>query len=89
MTKVEAIDVLGGSVGAAAAAIGVTYQAVDKWPDVLPPRIEDRVLAVLARKHLPPGLWRRERDVGGDAHSGTVTTPGENRAASQTDGEKV
>lgn len=43
-------------MSAAAAAIGVTYQAVDKWPDELPDRIADRVLAVLARKHLPPAL---------------------------------
>lgn len=54
MDKAKAIELLGGSTAAAAEAIGVTYQAVDKWPDPLPPRIEDRVLAVLARRHLPP-----------------------------------
>lgn len=56
MLKARAIELLGGSVGAAAKEIGVSYQAIDKWPDELPPRIADRVLAVLARKHLPPSL---------------------------------
>ena len=45
MTKTEAIRLLGGSIPAAAAAIGVTYQAVDKWPEALPQRIVDRVQA--------------------------------------------
>ena len=53
MLKKTAIDLLGGTVSAAAEAIGISYQAVDKWPDELPPRIADRVLAALARKHLP------------------------------------
>lgn len=56
MLKTKAIDLLGGSVSSAAEAIGVTYQAVDKWPDELPPRLVDRVQAALARKHLPPEL---------------------------------
>ena len=49
MTKTEAIALLGGSIPAAAAAVGVTYQAVDKWPDELRPRIADRVQAALWR----------------------------------------
>ena len=56
MLKQKAIELLGGTVTAAASAIGVTYQAVDKWPDVLPDRIADRVVAVLARKHLAPEM---------------------------------
>lgn len=56
MRKQEAIVLLGGSVSLAAEAVGVSYQAVNQWPDVLPARIEDRVLAALARKHLPPEL---------------------------------
>lgn len=58
MLKVKAIELLGGSVASAAKEIGVSYQAVDKWPEELPPRIADRVLAVLARKHLdlPPSI---------------------------------
>jgi hypothetical protein len=50
MRKTEAIELLGGSIPAAAEAVGVTYQAVDKWPDELPPRITDRVQAALWRK---------------------------------------
>lgn len=53
MLKTKAIELLGGSVSAAAKALGVTYQAVDKWPDVLPPRIADRVLGAYAREKLP------------------------------------
>jgi hypothetical protein len=56
MNKLRAIDLLGGTVTAAANAIGITSSAVTQWPDVLPDRLTDRVLAALARKHLPPEL---------------------------------
>ena len=56
MQKTKAIELLGGSIAAAAEAIGVSYQAVSQWPYELPGRIEDRVLAVFARKHLPPEM---------------------------------
>ncbi len=56
MLKTEAITLLGGTISAAAKAIGASYQAVNQWPDVLPARIEDRVVAAIARKHLPPEL---------------------------------
>lgn len=56
MQKTHAIELLGGTVSAAADAVGISYQAVSKWPDELPQRIEDRVLAALARRHLPPEL---------------------------------
>lgn len=56
MLKTKAIELLGGSVSAAADAIGVSYQAVHKWPDLLPAAISDRVVAAIARKHLPPEL---------------------------------
>ena len=52
MLKTQAIELLGGSVTAAAKAIGITYQAVDKWPDVLTPALRDRVQAALYRQHL-------------------------------------
>ena len=52
MLKSQAIELLGGSTGSAAAAIGISYQAVDKWPEVLPGRIEDRVLAACVRKEI-------------------------------------
>lgn len=54
MRKSEALELLGGSIPAAADAIGVTYQAVDKWPDELPKRIADRVQAA---------LWRRSQGI--------------------------
>lgn len=53
MLKSKAIELLGGSVSAAAEALGVTYQAIDKWPDELPARIADRVLGVIAKTRYP------------------------------------
>lgn len=50
MFKDEAIGLLGGTAAAAAELMGVTYQAVNKWPDLLPSRISDRVLGVCARR---------------------------------------
>ena len=50
MDKSEAIRLLGGSIPAAAKEVGASYQAVRKWPEVLPPRIADRVLAALYRR---------------------------------------
>ena len=52
MDKAHAINLLGGSIHAAAATLKVTYQAVKKWPDPLPERIAARVLAVVAREKL-------------------------------------
>ena len=48
--KTHAIELLGGTVTSAADAIGVSYQAIVKWPAELPPRIVDRVQAALYRK---------------------------------------
>lgn len=50
MDKQQAIQLLGGSIAEAARQIGISYQAVLKWPDVLSPRIADRVVAALARQ---------------------------------------
>lgn len=50
MLKTHAIELLGGTVTSAADAIGVSYQAIVKWPSELPPRIVDRVQAALYRK---------------------------------------
>lgn len=52
MKKAEAIEQLGGSVASAAKAIGVSYQAVNQWPDELPRRIVDRVQAALWRMQM-------------------------------------
>lgn len=60
MQKQKAIELLGGTVAKAAEAIGVTSQAISLWPDVLPPRLADRVVAAVARKHLPPELLGEE-----------------------------
>jgi hypothetical protein len=49
MTKTQALALLGGTITAAAAAIGVTPQAISQWPDELPARLVDRVQAALAR----------------------------------------
>lgn len=56
MQKSMAIRLLGGTITQAADAVGVSASAVSQWPDELPSRIADRVLAALARKHLPPEL---------------------------------
>lgn len=56
MRKEKAIELLGGTIASASREIGISYQAVDKWPDELPPRIADRVLAAVARKRLGPEL---------------------------------
>jgi DNA-binding transcriptional regulator YdaS (Cro superfamily) len=56
MKKARALELLGGTVATAAEAIGISSAAISQWPEELPPRIEDRVLAALARKHLPPEL---------------------------------
>lgn len=68
MKKSEAIEILGGSVAAAARAIGVSYQAVAKWPDVLTPKISDRVIAAQARAGMHRGGRRTVRATGGASH---------------------
>nr|CCA86099.1 hypothetical protein RALSY_40305 [Ralstonia syzygii R24] len=42
----------------AAKAIGVTTQALSQWPQSLPRRLEDRVVAAATRKYLAPELGR-------------------------------
>ena len=50
MLKDHAIAVLGdGSITRTAKAIGILPGAVSQWPDVLPQRIADRVIAALVR----------------------------------------
>jgi hypothetical protein len=69
MRKDFALSVLGPKPKDLARAIGVSRSAVQQWPDVLPRRIEDRVLAALARKHLPPELIGPSSDVEQSAHA--------------------
>lgn len=52
MLKSQAIELLGGTATSAAAAIGVTSQAISGWPDQLTPALRDRVQAALYRKNL-------------------------------------
>jgi len=49
MNKQQAIDLLGGTVSAAARACGVTSSAVSQWPDELTKDHIDRVQAALWR----------------------------------------
>lgn len=58
MNKTEAIAMLGGTVTAAAEAIGISAQAVSLWPEELPARIADRVQAA---------LWRRQQSDASEA----------------------
>jgi hypothetical protein len=70
MRKEKAIELLGGSVGSAAQAMGISYQAVDKWPDELPRRISDRVLGVYARKSAPKIFAGLDVDLSDQAKAG-------------------
>lgn len=58
--KTDAIAVLGGSKRDAASALGVSYQAIDKWPETLSNKVADRVLAAWARRNVKnlPGPFR-------------------------------
>jgi len=73
MDKTSAMKVLGGTAASAASAIGITPQAFGQWPDVLPRRLEDRVIAAIARKRLPPETFRPAPDL-----SAAARQPGEN-----------
>ncbi|WP_341667372.1 Cro/CI family transcriptional regulator [Alcaligenes sp. SDU_A2] len=55
MKKKHAIQLLGGTVSSAASAIGIMPQAVTQWPEDLPPRIADRVIAAVAKQN--PKQW--------------------------------
>lgn len=56
MKKSRALELLGGSVGTAADAIGISSAAVTQWPDDLPDRIVDRVIAALVKASKPVPL---------------------------------
>jgi len=68
MRKTEGIEVLGGSARSAAEAVGVSPQAVCDWPELLPPRIADRVIAAWVRKNLIDELPQVLRGSQGVAH---------------------
>ncbi len=56
MRKTTAFVLLGPAVKDVAEAIGCSGSAVRQWPEQLPRRIEDRVLAAWARKNMPDAL---------------------------------
>lgn len=64
MYKQEAIEMLGGTVGSAAIAVGVTHAAISSWPEVLPARLSDRVQAA---------LWRKEQAIRDEARGKAST----------------
>jgi hypothetical protein len=49
MLKAKAIEILGGTFQRAAQKVGTSRQAIEKWPNTLPPRIADRVIAACVR----------------------------------------
>lgn len=53
MKKAQAIHLLGGTVKNAASAIGINTQAISQWPEELPRRLEDRVIAACFRNEIP------------------------------------
>lgn len=62
MKKQQAIKLLGGTVAEAAKSVRVNSQAISNWPDELPPRLIDRVIAACVRKgiEVPPDLLEPE-----------------------------
>lgn len=73
MLKSDAIDFF-GSHSQTADAIGITVQSVSDWPDTLPRRIADRVIAAAVRlgKEVPSHFLDKPID-----HDG----PGQQKAA--------
>lgn len=59
MKKAQALELFGGTVTATARALGITHSAVSQWEDELPRAVEERILAALARKHLPRRLLKQ------------------------------
>jgi hypothetical protein len=56
MDKNCAIQLLGGTVTAAAQALEMTPSGVSQWPARLPRRLSDRVLGAWARKQFPEAV---------------------------------
>lgn len=57
MNKALALDLIGGTPLLASKAIGISRSAIAQWPETLPPKLSDRVLAAWARENvqdLPP-----------------------------------
>jgi hypothetical protein len=56
MKKQTALQLLGGTELSAAQALGCSRQNVNRWPDDLPRRIADRVIAARVRKEWSDSL---------------------------------
>ena len=72
MKKKEALDLLGGTVTSAAREIGITTNAVSRWPETLSNAISDRVQAALYRRMIAEQAQpskRRKPSRNGDAHA--------------------
>ncbi len=80
MQKQKAIEILGGTITLAAKALKISYQAIDHWPDPLPDRVADRVVAYVARKKFPDLL---------DSHGITVAPPQPERRKADLEAEPV
>lgn len=72
MNKELALSFIGGSPQLAAKAVGVSRSAVAQWPDPLPPKLVDRVLAAWARENVPslPPAFIEADPVGQNASHG-------------------
>lgn len=66
--KQAAIDLFGG-VTNTAKAVGVGSAAISNWPDILPPRILDRVIAACVREgiEVPAHFLKKSDDAVGKA----------------------
>lgn len=53
MKKTLALELLGGTVAKAADAICISSSALSQWPDELPNRLIDRVIAACTRRNIP------------------------------------
>lgn len=56
MKKTTALTLLGGTDAAAARALGCTRQNIHQWPDELPRRVADRVIAARVRLEWSQGM---------------------------------
>jgi hypothetical protein len=74
MEKAQATRVLGGTLQAAALAINISPQAYSQWPEELPRRLEDRVIAAMARRVFPAEVASWLAGLPGPSHT-------DNRAA--------
>ena len=61
MTKAEAVQLFGNK-NRLAIAVGISRQAISQWPDILPARLADRVIAAASRKGIAvPETKKRAR----------------------------